>query len=183
MKKIITIMLIGLVCFGLVGCTDKKAKEKDANKQNDITKDYKLEDLKKLSTDVHEGVEKKPFIDTMEINLDEEGALKAATGLKDKSNVEFATRTEAMIGAQAYSFVLIKVDASADIEAMKQEIIENINLSKWVCVHADKAYVTNYGSIIMLVMGDDEISDIDAIYENFKEVSNNNLGKRLEKTL
>ena len=183
MKKIITLMLIGVVCFGLTACTDKKTNDKEEKQANDITKNYKVEDLKKLSTDIHEKVEKKPFIDTTEINLDEEGALKSATGLKDKTNVEFATRTEALIGSHAYSFVLVKVGEKADIEAMKQEMIDNIDLSKWICIHADKAYVTNYGNILMLVMGDDEISDIDAIYEEFKKASNDNLGKRLEKTL
>jgi len=179
MKKIIIAILVGLTFISLVGCTDNK----ENNKPSDITKNYKVEDLKKLSTDVHENVEKKPFVDTTEINIDEEGALLSSTGLKDKTNVEFATRTEALIGSQAYSFVLVKVNSSADIEVMKQEMIDNIDLAKWICARADKAYVTNYGNILMLVMGDAEISDIDKVYENFKEASNNTLGKKLEKTL
>ena len=183
MKKIIIAILVGLTCISLVGCTENKENKKEENKKEDVTKNYKVEDLKKLSTDVHENVEKKPFIDTTEINIDEEGALLSSAGLKDKTNVEFATRTEALIGSQAYSFILVKVKPSADIEAMKQEMIDNIDLAKWICARADKAYVTNYGSILMLVMGDDAISDIDAVYENFKEASNNTLGKKLEKTL
>lgn len=104
----------------------------------------------------------------------------AYTGLKDNSNVEFIVVSEPLMNAQAYSLVVLKIKDKAKIESMKQEIYDNINMDKWICVSAEKLYITNSDDIIFLVMASEEWAK--PVYEEFKKYVDNNIGKELEKS-
>lgn len=104
----------------------------------------------------------------------------AYTGLKDNSNVEFIVVSEPLMNAQAYSLVVLKVKDKAKIESMKQEIYDNIDMNKWLCVSAEKLYITNSDDVIFLVMASEEWAK--PVYEEFKKYVDNNIGKELEKS-
>ena len=63
-----------------------------------------------------------------------------------------------MIGAIAYSVVLVRMEDGADIEAAKTAIKENVNPRKWVCVEVpeEDVIVKSKGDLIILIMVENE---------------------------
>ena len=53
-------------------------------------------------------------------------------------------------------------------------------MNKWICVSAEKVYVTNSGNVIFMVMSDEEWAKL--VYDSFKEQVENKIGKELEKS-
>lgn len=121
-----------------------------------------------------------PSLETAEINVSDASLVTTFTGLKSNKDVEALVVSEPLINAQAYSAVAIKVKNGANIETMKKEMLDNINTHKWICVSAEKVYVTNSGNIIFLVMASEDWAK--PVYEGFKAYANNEVGKELEKT-
>ena len=105
--------------------------------------------------------------------------LKKEYDLSD-SNVLYVVVSEPLISSQAFSAVAVKVKAGSDIEAMKKEMLENINVRKWICVTAEKVYVTNNEDVIFLVMADADWAK--EFYQGFSKYVDNKIGKTLEKT-
>ena len=62
----------------------------------------------------------------------------------------------------------------------KKEIFDNIDMRRWICVSAEKLYITNYENVIFLVMSSEEWAK--PVYEEFKKYVENDIGKELEKT-
>lgn len=106
-------------------------------------------------------------------------SLKSYTGLSDNSNIDFIVVSEPEMNAQAYSLVALKVKDASKIESMKQEMYDNIDMAKWICVSAEKLYITNSGDLIFMVMSVDEWAT--PVYNSFKKYVNNNIGKELTK--
>lgn len=120
-----------------------------------------------------------PALEFQKINSSTE-SLNYFTGLSDSSNVKFAVVSEPLMNAQAYSLVVLKVKDTSKIESMKQEMYDNINMAKWICVSAEKLYITNSDDIIFMVMASDDWAT--PVYNEFKKYVNNNIGKELTKT-
>lgn len=120
-----------------------------------------------------------PALEFQKINNSTE-SLNYFTGLSDSSNVKFAVVSEPLMNAQAYSLVVLKVKDVSKIEDMKQEMYDNINMAKWICVSAEKLYITNSDDIIFMVMASDDWAT--PVYNEFKKYVNNNIGKELTKT-
>lgn len=120
-----------------------------------------------------------PALEFQKINSSTE-SLNYFTGLSDSSNVKFAVVSEPLMNAQAYSLVVLKVKDTSKIESMKQEMYDNINMAKWICVSAEKLYITNSDDIIFMVMASDDWAT--PVYNGFKKYVNNNIGKELTKT-
>lgn len=114
------------------------------------------------------------------VDVADSEAVTFYTGLKSNNNVEHVVVSEPMMSSQAYSFVLVKVSEDADIETMKKEMLDNIDTRKWICVEAEKVYVTNHSSLICLVMADEEWAK--PVYNSFKEVVQEKVGEELERT-
>ena len=49
------------------------------------------------------------------------------------------------MSSYAYSFVAVKFKNGVNIEKVKEEMYNNIDMNKWLCVSADVLYLTNYG--------------------------------------
>ena len=62
---------------------------------------------------------------------------------------------------------------------MKQEILNNIDMNKWICVSAEKLYITSYNDVIFVVMSYTEYSD--KIYDKFSKYVNNKQDEKLVK--
>ena len=120
-----------------------------------------------------------PALEFQKLNNSTE-SLNYFTGLSDSSNVKFTVVSEPLMNAQAYSLVVLKVKDVSKIEDMKQEMYENINMAKWICVSAEKLYITNSDDIIFMVMASDDWAT--PVYNGFKKYVNNNIGKELTKT-
>ena len=121
-----------------------------------------------------------PDLTTQEIDVKDGKQVAEYTGLVSTENVEKLLVSEPMISSQAYSAVALKVKAGADIEGIKQEMLDNLNMNKWICVSAEKLYITSYNNIIFAVMSDEDWAK--SVYDGFKKYVNNKNGKELEKT-
>ncbi len=120
-----------------------------------------------------------PNLETQKIDVSDASMVKAYTGLQSNENVETIVVSEPSMSAQAYSAVAVKVKAGANIENMKQEMLDNIDMAKWICVSASNLYITNSGNTIFMVMSDEDWAK--PVYEAFKKYVNNKIGKELDK--
>ena len=121
-----------------------------------------------------------PELETMKINVKNIDEVTSYTGLKTNDGIESITVSVPMITAQAYSVAIVKVKDSADVEKIKQEMLDNIDMRRWICVSAEQLYITNSGNLIFSVMADKDIAE--TVYNDFKKYVNNNIGKELEKS-
>lgn len=118
-------------------------------------------------------------LEVREIDITNSEEVSVFTGLKSNSNIEFLVVGEPMMSSQAFSSVVVKAKDGANIESMKQEMLDNINTSKWLCVTAEKLYITNNGNTIFLIMADEDWAN--TVFNGFKKYVDNNTGKILEK--
>lgn len=118
-----------------------------------------------------------PMLDTQVMDLSDPDMVKMYTGLSDASNVEFAVLSQPMMGSQAYSLLLVKVKEGGNVETIKKEMVDNIDVRRWICVAAEKVYATNHCDLICLVMADETRAT--NVYNAFKELVQNKVGKEL----
>ena len=114
-------------------------------------------------------------------NLD---SVKYYTGLTDVSKVKEIAVSEAMIGSQAYSLVLVQVNQAKDDESIANEMLEGIDQRKWICVEANDLQVVAQEDIVMLFMVSSQLEDVvtsKQIVDAFKEVRGGELDIELAK--
>lgn len=150
------------------------------NKGNEGGKIETVGQMKEMFKTIYSKLgEELPNLETQEISVEDETQVKAYTGLKSNKNIEKIVASEPLMSSQAYSAVTVKVKSGANIEEIKKEMLENINMSKWICVSAEKMYITNNGNTIFMVMSSEDWAK--PVYNEFKEYVGNNIGKELEK--
>ena len=105
--------------------------------------------------------EKEPgiMVETMDVNIEDAEFLKYDTGLSSADKITAAAVSEAMIGSQAYSMVLVRVADEKDSESVANEMKEGINPAKWICVQADDLKVAVYRDVVMLIMVSSQLAD------------------------
>ena len=121
-----------------------------------------------------------PELETMKVDIKNIDEVTSYTGLKTNDGIESIVVSAPLITAQAYSVAIVKVKDSADVEKIKQEMLDNIDMRRWICVSAEQLYITNSGNVIFSVMADKDVAK--AVYNDFKKYVNNNIGKELEKS-
>ena len=121
-----------------------------------------------------------PELETMKVDIKNIDEVTSYTGLKTNDGIESIVVSVPLITAQAYSVAIVKVKDNADVEKIKQEMLDNIDMGRWICVSAEQLYITNSGNVIFSVMADKDTAK--AVYNDFKKYVNNNIGKELEKS-
>ena len=171
-KQIIVYGTIAIACilmvFVLIFSNSKKTVSsiKDAN------------DMKNMLKTIYKDVDL-PSLITKKINVKNTNEVVSYTGLTDGDDIEVLVVSEPTMSSQAYLALVIKAKNNVDVEKLKEEIYENIDMNRWICVSADKLYITNNGNIIFLVMASEDYAK--PVYEGFKKYVNNAIGKELEK--
>ena len=136
-------------------------------------------DLENLVDKIYEKSKLEMFgLETRELNLKDENdemAFPSYTGLQSSDNIETVVVSESMISATAYSLTIVKVKDGADVEAIKQEMANGVDMRKWICVQADVVLATNSGNVIFMVMSNKE--DAKAQLDAFKSVVGGKFGK------
>lgn len=89
---------------------------------------------------------------TMEIDINDADMLKMFTGLSSASKIESAAASEAMMGSQAYSLVVVKTKSAKDAETVLEEMVNGIDQRKWICVEADDLSAAHTGNVVVLMM-------------------------------
>ena len=180
-KKVLGIILgVLLVSIVIVGAMLTVSKPQEDN--TSLVKIETEKDLKKAIEKVHKNTTSElPDLETMTISVNDEYQFSNYTGLSSNKDIESLVVSIPTINAQPYEAAIIKVKAGADIEKIKQEILDNIDMNMWICVSADTLYVTNYKDVIFLVMSEKDWAK--SVLESFKSyVGEKNIGKVLEKT-
>ena len=177
MKKtliiVISLLIVTGLIFGGINLLNKSSKPTIAYET--------VEDMKAVINAMYEKYENPlASLETNEIDISDEMRLASFTGLQSNKDVEKVVVSEPMMTSQAYSLVLVKVAKDADVEAIKKEMVDNIDTRKWLCVSAESLYATNHNELICLVMSSEELAK--PTYEAFKEVVGNKIGKELEKS-
>ena len=155
MKKLIA-LLLALVMMSAVfaGCNTEKTE--DAGAAAKANYEGTMEDL------VNAIVEKAPVqfmggfhpVDLTDTTEDGIWALKNYTGLESAEELTDIAAYESMMGAQAFSLVAVRVADGADVKAVAQEMTDNIDTRKWICVEANDKIVVGCGDVVMLIMLD-----------------------------
>ncbi len=166
---LVIVLIIGAVLLVKSGREPKERKLQTAEEiQNMLNTIYSSENIEL------------PQLDIATIDVTDEAQVSTFTGLKSNDNVEELVISVPFINSQAYSVAVVKVNEKADIEQMKQEMLDNIDMRRWICVSAEKLYITNYENVIFLVMSSEEWAR--PVYEDFKNFVENDIGKEMEKS-
>ena len=183
MKKqtMITIIVIAIIAIiAIVGVVIVKNNNNTTNGGTSV-KIESEKDMKSMIKSIYsKNKDVLPELETEEIDVSNSDLVTSYTGIQSTGNVESLVVLEPLMSSQAYSAVALKVKSNANIETVKEEILNNVDMRRWICVSAEKLYVTNYNNIIFFVMSDEDWAT--ATYNSFKEYVGNEIGKELQKS-
>ena len=169
---VIALILLAVITFGVIILVSGKENTSSLETTKDIIK--MINSINKDNKNVL------PELETMKIDVKNIDEVTSYTGLTSNDNIESIVVSVPMMTAQAYSVAVVKVKDNADVEKIKQEMLDNIDMRRWICVSAEQLYITNSGNVIFSVMTDKDIAK--AVYDDIKKYVNNNIGKELEKS-
>ncbi len=183
MKKIIAIFLALSMLFAFAACGGN-ADSETTTQAPETTEAPAFELTGTLEEIANQILEKTTTIEmklapATEVDFTDVDNAKYYIGADPTDKVERAVFVEPMIGSIAFSLCVIDAKEGADIEALKQEILDNVNFRKWICVAAEKILVANCGDKIVMVMSTIEI--VDDVYNAFNAVCENTASKPLTK--
>ena len=169
---VIALILLAVISFGIIILVSGKENTSSLETTKDI--------IKMISIINKDNKNVLPELETMKIDVKNIDEVTSYTGLKSNDDIESIVVSVPLITSQAYSVAVVKVKDTADVEKIKQEMLDNIDMGRWICVSAEQLYITNSGNVIFSVMTDKDIAK--AVYDDFKKYVNNEIGKELEKT-
>ena len=111
------------------------------------------------------------------VDIADPDALKMFTGLDSAEGIKEVAVCESLMGSQAFSLVVVKVDG-ADAKATAEAMKAGIDQRKWICVEADDIKVSGKGDTVMLIMIDSEYREsisVEDVTEAFKTVCGGSL--------
>ena len=169
MKKIIAILLALAAILSLAACGgNTPAEDETTTNAPAVQLEGTLEEISNKILENATTIEMMLAPPTPVDFADVEAA-KYYIGVDPTDKVDSAVFTEPMIGSIPFSMVLIDAKDGVDIESLKNEVLESINLRKWVCVSAEKAIVSNCGDKILMIMSTEVIAD--DVYAAFNTVA------------
>lgn len=178
-KKVIIGIVAALVIVAIIVSIVVIAGKNNTSKQTGIEVKTTAQ-MKEVFEKINKNCEEKlPGLEVQELDISDEEMFTYQTGLKSNKNIQSAVISQPFISSQAYLAMMVKVSEDANIEEVKKEMIDNIDMNKWICVSAEKAWATNYGNIIFLVMSDEAWGK--TTYDEFKKVIEGKVGKELER--
>ena len=79
------------------------------------------------------------------------------TGLSDAAKITDVAVYEPMMGSQAFSLVMVRAAEGVDAKEVAQQMKDNIDPRKWICVGADEIMAAGYGDTVMFIMVDSQL--------------------------
>jgi len=179
MKKFAVLCLAAVLSFGmLTGCgskNDRNSDEVTGDETLDPSGMVHLESVDEVAAfmdELYEGVAQDLLpseIQTTELDLNDADMLEYHTGLTDLSGIAGVYLSESMMSSVAYSAVYIRTNDEGDAKAVLQNLMDNINPAKWVCVSAEKQVGALFGNDIFFVMG--SADTVDEVYKSAVEAA------------
>ena len=151
----LVVLMAGLL---LTGCGDKEevASENISGSLDEI--------MDKVYSQLPE--ENTPMLGRMEVTAEN------VEGFLGTADIEFeeALASEPMISAIPHSVVLVRVKDESKVQEVMEQIKENVNPRKWVCVEVpeDEVIVKNKGNLIILIMVAEGSEEIEAGFDSLK---------------
>ena len=151
MKKMIALVLVLVMALSLAACGNKAADKTPlaGTMEENAMKIMEIAPVEFMAGPISVNLE-----DTTE---DGKWAVSYFTGMQDATQATEACVYEPMMGSQAFSLVLVRTAEGVDPKAVAQEMKDNIDPRKWICVAADEIMVAGYGDAVMLVMVDSQM--------------------------
>ena len=97
--------------------------------------------------------------DPTAVDLSNSDQISYYLGLTDASKLKEAYYSEALIGSQAYSLVVVRANSAKDAASVAQSMFDGINQNKWICVTANAVAAGAYGETAMLVMANTDLGE------------------------
>ena len=175
MKKFISVILMAALALSLFAAC---GKTDDAPKGADLSG----ESAEALVNKIYETKVPEFALMTMPVDLADAEMVAWQTGVSDPALLKEAVISESMMGSQAYSLVMVRVNDAAKAEEVAQMMLANIDPRKWICVAADDIDAAIYGDLVLFVMIDSSFGIPAADFIGaFKTIAGGALDKELSK--
>ena len=156
-KKLIILIVAVLVIVTAVICVVSFSGKGEKNVEGS------LEDI---MTKIYAGISEDNLpmgLSNMEVNSENVESFIGTTNVKYTE----ALANESMVGSIAHSVVLVRLDDSQDPVTAVEEIKNNVNPRKWICVEASNVVVKNKGNLVVLIMSNEELAPkLEANFDN-----------------
>ena len=151
MKKFIAFVLVAVMALSMVACGGKGADKAplEGTMEENVMKVMEIAPVEFMAGTMP--------VDLTDTSEDGKWALSYFTGLQSADNITDVCVYEPMMGSQAFSLVMVRTAEGADAKAVAQEMKDNIDPRKWICVGADEMMVVTYSDVVMLVMLDSQL--------------------------
>ena len=149
MKKFISVILMAALALSLFAAC---GKTDDAPKGADLSG----ESAEALVNKIYESKMPEFALMTMPVDLADAEMTAWLTGISDPALLKEAAVSESMMGSQAYSLVMVRVNDAAKAEEVAQMMLDNIDPVKWICVQADDIDAAIKGDLVLFVMIDSQ---------------------------
>ena len=154
MKRILSFTLALLMLFSLAACQTSGSASSDTA----AAAGYEGT-LAELVTELYKDNTPEFMVgEAMPIEVTDNDAVTYYFGLSSGEKLKEAVFSEPMMGSQAYSLCLARLNDAADAEDVKKEISENIDMRKWICVGADQLRVVSAGDVVLMIMIDSSLN-------------------------
>ena len=150
MKTLKRTAIFSMVMIMLLVCTACGTEQESADKLTGSLSDIMagIYENADLSDDFREGLVN---FETFELTEDMEISILGT----DEIDYTESLVSMPMISAIAYQCVLLRVDEE-NVDTVKQQIKDNADLNKWVCVSAETMLIESRSDVIFFVMGDND---------------------------
>lgn len=154
MKKVIALILALVMAVSMIACGEQQSAETEKTPLAGTMEENVNKIMEACPVEFMGGFMPVDLSDTSE-----EGAwaVNYYTGLQSGEKLTDIAVYEPMMGSQAFSLVMVRVADAADAQAIGQEMFDNIDTRKWICVGADQVLVAGYSDVVMLIMLDTQL--------------------------
>ena len=149
MKKLIVLVLALAMAVSMAACGSKAPAAADKTPLAGTMEENALKVMEIAPVEFMGGC--------IPVDLADADSVKYFTGLADAANITEVAVYESMMGSQAFSLVMVRTAEGADPKAVAQEMTDNIDTRKWICVGAHEKIVAGYGDTVMLIMLDSQL--------------------------
>lgn len=150
MKKFIACMLVFVLAMSMVACGAKDgsaaAAPLEGTMEENVTKI-----MEKVPVEFMGGLIPIDLTDTSEDGM---WMIQSFTGLDSAEKITDVAAFEPMTGSQAFSLVMVRVADAAEAKAVAEQMKENIDPRKWICVGADEVMAAGYSDTVLFIMLD-----------------------------
>ena len=162
MKKWIALLLAVTMALSVTACGKKNEEPQNSTGATEQTGQtaQKTPLTGTMEENVNKIMEQNPAqfmggqmpVDMQDTTEDGLWALKSFTGLDSADSITDIAVYEPMTGSQAFSLVMVRVAEGADAQEVAQQMKDNIDPRKWICVGADEVMAAGYGDAVMFIM-------------------------------